>query len=265
MTDPITVTTQAELDAAIAAGARVIDIRSEPGSYITVRACDSTTVTACGSTTVRAYGSTTVMACDSATVMACDSTTVTAYDSATVTACDSTTVTAYDSATVAAYGSATVRAHDSATVTARPRVAVHCHSRRASIVGGVIIDHTQEPTDPDAWCAYHGIEVADGVATVYKAVGDNWISPHGTSYAPGTLPEAADWRDDNDCGGGLHFSPSPAEATAYHREATRWLAVGVSVADLRPILGDTPKCKAPRVATPCRPVTIDGDPIEVQS
>ncbi|MGO5205677.1 hypothetical protein ACTQ2S_08350, partial [Parolsenella catena] len=90
MTDPITVTTQAELDAAIAAGARVIDIRSEPGSYITVRACDSTTVTAC----------------------------------------DSTTVTAYGSATVAAYGSATVRAHDSATVTARPRVAVHCHSRR---------------------------------------------------------------------------------------------------------------------------------------
>ncbi|MDT9702136.1 hypothetical protein, partial [Streptomyces sp. P17] len=70
MTDPITVTTQAELDAAIAAGARVIDIRSEPGSYITVRA----------------YGS--------------------------------------------------------ATVTARPRVAVHCHSRRATIVGGgVIIDH----------------------------------------------------------------------------------------------------------------------------
>jgi hypothetical protein len=250
MTDPITVTTQAELDAAIAAGARVIDIRSEPGSYITV--------TACGSATVRAY--------DSATVTAYDSATVRAYGSTTVRACDSATVRACDSATVTACDSATVRAYDSATVTARPRVAVHCHSRRATIVGGgVIIDHTQEPTDPTAWCAYHEIEVADGIATVYKAVGDNWISPHGTSYAPGTLPEAADWRDDNDCGGGLHFSLSPVEATAYHREATRWLAVGVSVADLRPILGGTPKCKAPRVATPCRPVTIDGDPIEVQS
>ncbi|MDT9694394.1 hypothetical protein Q5762_39870, partial [Streptomyces sp. P9(2023)] len=63
MTDPITVTTQAELDAAIAAGARVIDIRSEPGSYIPVTACDSATVRACDSATVRAYGSATVTAC----------------------------------------------------------------------------------------------------------------------------------------------------------------------------------------------------------
>ncbi|MGO4984651.1 DUF7666 domain-containing protein [Collinsella sp. Sow4_E3] len=299
------VTTQAELDAAIERGEPIIDIRSERGVWLDVRAYDSSTVTACGSSTVRAYDSSTVTACGSSTVRAYDSSTVTSYDSSTVTsygsstvraydsstvracgsstvraydsstvracgsstvtACGSSTVRAYDSSTVRAYGSSTVRAYDSSTVTARPGVAVHLHSRRATVTGGVLIDHTNEPTNPAEWCAYHGIKVTDGIATVYKAVGDDWCSPHGTSYAPGSTPEAPDWEDSNNCGGGLHFSPTPVEATAYHPEATRWLAVGVSVADLRPILGGTPKCKAPRVATPCRPVTIDGDPIEVQS
>ncbi|MGO5251653.1 DUF7666 domain-containing protein [Atopobiaceae bacterium LCP21S3_F11] len=318
MTDPITVTTQAELDAAIERGEPIIDIRSERGVWLDVRAYDSSTVTACGSSTVRAYDSSTVTACGSSTVRAYDSSTVTSYDSSTVTsygsstvraydsstvracgsstvrACgsstvtsyDSSTVRAYDSSTVRAYGSSTVRAYDSSTVraydsstvtacesstvtaygsstvTARPGVAVHLHSRRATVTGGVLIDHTNEPTNPAEWCAYHGIKVTDGIATVYKAVGDDWCSPHGTSYAPGSTPEAPDWEDSNNCGGGLHFSSTPVEATAYHPEASRWLAVGVAVETLRPILGGAPKCKAPRVIAPCRAVTIDGDPIQ---
>ncbi len=277
-----TVRTQEELDAALARGDERIDIRSEAGVRLAVWASDSSTVRAYGSSTVWASGSSTVWAYGSATVRAYDSATVRASDSATVRASGSATVRAYDSATVWAYGSstvwasdsATVRASDSATVrasgsatvwasgsatvTARARVAVHLHSGRAKVVGGVLIDHTREPGDAAAWCEYHGVTTADGIATLFKAVDDKWTTPRGTSYAPGSMPTADDWRDDAECGWGLHFSPSPIEALAYHPEATRFLAVGVAIETLRPIPGDTPKAKAPRVVVACREVDIDG-------
>ena len=100
--------------------------------------------------------------------------------------------------------------------------------------------------------------VTDGTATLYKAVSSQWTTSRGTDYSPGTLPTCDDWSDDSECGGGLHFSPSPMEASAYYPEATRFLAVGVAVDTLRPILGSTPKAKAPCVVAPCREVDVDG-------
>ena len=171
----------------------------------------------------------------------------------------SATVTAYDSATVTASDSATVRASDSATVEASSHVAVHLHSGHAKVSGGVLIDHAAlDLTDPQAWCDYHGVPVADGIATVHKAVGDSWSTDRGTDYSPGTLPACDDWTDNNDCGGGLHFSPHPWQSRDYYPDATRYVAVGVALADLRPILGGTPKCKAPRVVVACREVNVDG-------
>ena len=228
-TTSTTVTTQDQLDAAIAAGAEDIIIASPDGVWLYVS--DTVTVRAHGSATVRAYGSATVRA----------------YDSATVTASGSATVRAYDSATVAASGSA--------TVTASSHVAVHLHSVRAKISGGVLIDLTAlDLTDPQAWCDYHGVSVTDGIATLHKAVGDTWSTDRGTDYSPGALPSCDDWTDNNECGGGLHFSPHPWQALDYYPNATRYVAVGVAVADLRPILDGTPKCKAPRVVVACREV-----------
>jgi hypothetical protein len=289
------VKTQAELDAALAdKSVDWIEIRSERGVWLTVtaygfatvtasdsatvtasdsatvRASDSATVRAYGSATVRAYGSATVRAYGSATVRASDSATVRAYgsatvtasDFATVTASDSATVTACDSATVRAYGSATVTAYGSATVRATPKVAVHLHSASVKVSGGVVIDVSKPLTDPTDWADYHGVTVSKaGVATLYKAVRDNFQSYHGMSYAPGTKPSAPDWRDDDECGRGLHFSPSPTQALAYDDEATRFLAVGVKLADLRPLSGGTAKCKAPRVVRACVEVDIDGKPV----
>ena len=212
------VTTQAELDAAIARGAAFVDVKSPAGVWLEVRA----------------YGSSTVTACDSSTVTACDS--------STVRACDSSTV----------------RAYDSSTVTATSRVAVHLHTGRATLSGGVVIDHTAEPSDPAAWCAWHDVPVVDGIATLHKAVDGQWTTDRGTDYAPGALPACDDWRDDNKCGSGLHFSPLPIHALIYHPTATRFVAVGVLVDELRPILGSTPKAKAPRVVVACREVDIDG-------
>ena len=220
----------------------------------TVRAYDSSTVTATDSSTVKATGSSTVRATGSSTVMA--------YGSSTVTATDSSTVTAYGFSTVMAYDSSTVTAYDSTSVTASPCVAVHLHSGLATIDGGVVIDVTTVNDTAEKWCAHHGVEVADGIATVYKAVSDQWTTSRGADYTPGSTPEATDWADHTECGQGLHFGPTPAHALAYLPDATRFVAVGVELATLRPIPGGTAKCKASKVVRACVEVDLDGNEVE---
>jgi hypothetical protein len=56
----------------------------------------------------------------------------------------------------------------------------------------------------------------------------------------------------------LHFGPTPQHALAYFQEATKFLAVGVEIATLRPITGSTAKAKAPRVVRACVEVDING-------
>ena len=181
----------------------------------------------------------------------------------TVEASGSATVWASGSATVEASGSATVEASDSATVEATPYVAVHLFSARATVTGGVVIDIAALNLDnPETWCAYHGIEVTDGVATVYKAVDDRYFSAHGTCYKPGATPDAPDWQPTKICGQGLHFSPTPRQAQPYNHAtaaAAKYVACGVAVADLIPL--DSDKCKAPRVVRSCAEVDIDGQPL----
>ena len=173
-------------------------------------------------------------------------------------------VRALGSATVVAYDSATVRALGSATVQAAPYVAVHLFSADATVSGGVVIDIAAvDLDDPEIWCAYHGIEVTDGLATVYKAVDDRYFSEHGTCYAPGSTPTAPDWQPAKLCGQGLHFSPTPRQAQAYnHAPATvaKYVACGIAVADLIPLGSD--KCKAPRVVRACVEVDLDMRPIQ---
>ena len=237
-----TVTNQAELDQAVKDKVDWIDINSPAGVWLEV--------TACGSSTVRAY----------------DSSTVTAYGSSTVRACGSSTVTACGSSTVRAYGPSTVTACGSSTVTATPLVAVQLHHSTVNVQGGVILDHTHiAEMDGAAWCEYHGVEVKRGIATLYKAVNDKWTTDRGTDYPPGSKPSCDDWNDRPVCGGGLHFGPTPVHALAYHVSASRYVAVGVRVADLVPIYerNETAKCKAPRVVRACVEVDISGKPAEV--
>ena len=171
------------------------------------------------------------------------------------------TVEAFGSATVRAFGSATVEAFGSATVEASPWVAIHRKSTACSITGEVIIDHTQiNLTDPETWCRYHGVEVDDaGIATLYKAVNADWSTDRGFDYSPGATPSAPDWSLRATCGGGLHFSPTPAQAAGYLTRPAHFVAVGVEVASLVPL--DADKCKAPRVVRPCVEVDRLGRPV----
>lgn len=250
----VTVTTQTELDQALADRAETVYIQSEEGVWLTLTDTGSSHVVARGSSHVVARGSSHVEAWGSSHVVA--------WDSSHVVAWDSSHVVARDSSHVEARGSSHVEAWDSSHVEAGKLVAVHLHSQRVQLAGGVVIDMTAvDYTDPQTWCDIAGVKVVDGIATLYKAVdpdyhaGQHYIR---TSYAPGSTPAAQDWRDDNRCGGGLHFGPTPAAALRYANCPTwkaKFLAVGVAVADLRPITsgsGTIPdKCKAPRVVTPC--------------
>jgi hypothetical protein len=272
------VKTQAEFDNAIADKVDWIEIRSSAGVTIEVTACGSSTVTACGSSTVTAYDSSTVRACgsstvraydsstvrayDSSTVRAYDSSTVRAYDSSTVTAYDSSTVTAYDSSTVRACGSSTVRAYDSSTVRAYAGTAVHLHSATVNVRGGTVLDHTKlHNMTAREWCGYYGVTVNRGIATLYKAVNDKWTTDRGVDYSPGSKPKCDDFDDTDSCGGGLHFGPTTVHAQSYFIGATKFVAVGVRVDELRPISGGTAKAKAPRVVHACVEVDIDGSAI----
>ena len=188
---------------------------------------------------------------------------VDAVDGAWLTVNDGSVV-AWDSSRVVARGSSHVEAWGSSRVEAGPWVAVRLWSPRVSLTGdGHLIDMTKvDLADPAIWCSYHGVTVTDGIVTVYKAVNDQWTTSRGADYSPGSLPEAADWRADGQCGGGLHYGPTPRHARDYEPDATRYVEVGVRLDEMQPITGSgTAKCKARRVVVACREVTIDGDPV----
>jgi hypothetical protein len=232
------------------------------GGSATVRAGDSATVEAGGSATVRAG--------DSATVRAWDSATVEAWDSATVRAWDSATVRAGGSATVEAWGSATVRAGGSATVRARPHTPVikSANSKDVTISGGQVIE-IPVPKTSEEWCSFHGVEVReegdDTVAILFKALGNDLVAHGGFTYELGEVPIAPDWDGGKrECGGGLHFSPTPWQAKEFRREATRYLACPVSLADLcvHPDGIYPQKVKAPGCCAPIWEVDVDGNKVE---
>ena len=154
------------------------------------------------------------------------------------------------SATVRAYGSATVWAYGSATVRAGDLVAVRRASEHASISGGVVIE-VLDLADPLTWARFHGLDVdeAAGTVVVFKAVESDWRGGQkrdDITYRPGDTPEALDWREDGECGHGLHFVPVPWRGDAYlSAPAAHYVACTVPLADTIVIDGD--KVKSRRV------------------
>ena len=218
--------TQAEFDAAIAAG----DIPIVRSGYW------------------RAHGSASVRA----------------YDSASVTASDSASVWAYDSASVWAHGSASVTASDSASVWASALVPVHDHGPSVTISGGIPIS-VRRITDPKAWCEFHGLTVERGKVTVFKAVESDWrggTKVDGITYAPGDKPEAPDWAKNAHCGAGLHFVARPWEGDRYLNAApAHYVACVVRLSEMAVI--DQGKVKCRRVVAPITECDIDGEPLPV--
>jgi hypothetical protein len=228
-----------------------------------VVALDNSSVVALGNSSVVALGNSSVEALGNSSVEARDNSSVVAWGNSSVVALGNSSVEAWDNSSVEAWEASCIRVKGGKSITATPAVAVHLFDATVTVKGGTIIDVSKAFADPAEWCRHHGVKVSRaGIATVYKAVDDNWTTMRGTDYSPGSKPSAPDWRDDNECGRGLHFGPTPRHAKDYHRSATRFVAVGVRVSDLRPIPGDTAKCKAPAVVRACVEVDIDGKPVK---
>ena len=155
----------------------------------------------------------------------------------TVADTGSSLVVAWGSSRVVARGSSRVEARDSSLVVAGSHVPVRvASSHRGDVDGGVRIDLPDPYAQtPEEWAAYQGVEVADGHVTLYKALDDDLKSAHGLAYPPGETVTAADFTDRRECGGGLHFGVTPAHATFYHYEATRWVACRVPLDSLIPL------------------------------
>ena len=193
----------------------------------TVRATDACKVRALSSALVTVSGQARVWAWGRAAVTGLDASQIEAWGSATVMATGSGTVEARENAFVAAGGSVHVRAFGAAMVRARGRaqieatdgVSITRHSMGVEVSGGRVTDVARFAT-PEEWCEYYGIEVHNGVATLYKAVDQDFNSYHGTSYLPGTGAVRPDWDGgERECGGGLHFSPRPT--SRFRARATR--------------------------------------------
>lgn len=212
----------------------------EAGGSVRVVAWDSVSVSAWSVAFVEARGSSSVSVRGSSSVVARGSASVMAWGSSKVTAMNSVHVVARDSASVVAL--------DSVHVKASNFVVVQLRSVQATVSGGVVVDLTKlDPLNLADWAEYHGAEIVVEGMIVYKAVDANLRSGLGFAYPIGETLDCPDWNPLPVCGGGLHFSPHPAQARDYYPDATRFLKCLVPVDDLVIIDGAdnmTPKLKA---------------------
>jgi hypothetical protein len=117
-----------------------------------------------------------------------------------------------------------------------PLVAVHKQINswsKPKVTGkGVVIEVLPCKT-PEEWCERYGLKVSRGAATLYKALDADLKATRNFAYPIGETVAAPDWDGGvAECGGGLHFSPSPAHALDFNREAKRFVACRVKLADI---------------------------------
>ena len=182
-----------------------------------------------------AWGSSHVVARGSSHVVAWGSSHVVAWGSSHVEAWGSSHVEAWESSHVEAWESSHVVAWGSSHVEASKYVAVHKPEQsKATISGGVIIE-VKEPRTAKEWCDCYGVEVKRGIVTLYKALNADLAAPHnGFKYKVGSKPKAPDWDGGRlECGGGLHFSPSPTFALQwYSKPDVRFVACPVRLKEI---------------------------------
>jgi len=109
------------------------------------------------------------------------------------------------------------------------------------------------------------VTVKRGVVTLFKVLDGNFGASHGMTYTPGSEPTASDWDDGvKECGGGLHFSPTPGHALEFAPKAKRFVACPVKLADIvvHPNGTYPQKIKAPGVCGPVVEVDRLGDPVK---
>lgn len=255
-----------------------------------VKAVDNARVTASGtshviaheSASIDAYGNCVVGVSGQARVRGYQSSRVVAWGAATVNATDRCVVTAHDVTNVIANGHSTVHAFGASRVVGRQQSSTQLHGHAVGMKGshgaymhqgvdrieGVdLVDRNLN--DLETWLKFYNVTIVNGSAILYKAVDQDLTAGHSyrpTHYPLGRVVTAPDWRDDNNCGGGLHLSPSPVMAAFYALTSrTRFLRCNVPLqGDIAVVEGGvfgTPKLKT-RSLVVDREVNMWGEPIE---
>ena len=269
----IEVTTQAELDATIAAGNTPVCISGafvlKIGSAI-LKGSSSAVLWGSSSAELREssravlLGSSSAVLWESSSAELWESSSAELRGSSSAELWESSSAVLWESSSAVLWGAAQALIHSALSIIAGKFNALTLMPGvKCKIKGGIKIRIKQ--TTPREWCEFHGVPIKNGVATVYKAVGDDFKSPHGTDYSPGTSPEAADWDGGKEeCGGGLHFSPTPRMAREYNSSAVKYLGCPVKLSEMsfKYSAANTPKCKAKRVFGKCFEVDIDGKPVK---
>ena len=163
---------------------------------------------------------------------------------------------------VVAWGYVQLSIFGAVIVSASELVAVLIHGLKATVKGGrqtkVVIKTSKE------WCDYYGVKVEKGIAILYKALNEDFTAPQGMSYKPGTVPVAPDWDGGKqECGGGLHFSPTPGMARAFHPGALKYVGCPVALKDIvvHPDGQNPEKVKAKKCVGPVWECNEDGEKI----
>lgn len=134
-------------------------------------------------------------------------------------------------------------------------------SDRAKIRAGsrATVIRPDYPTDPAAWAAMKLIPVKRGRMTLWKTTDMDGLSFHDreTAYTVGKTTTAKDWDADytGECGCGLHLADSPESARWFVPRDTdfRLFAVTVALTDCR-CYGGRPDCPQKLRARACRVV-----------
>lgn len=156
---------------------------------------------------------------------------VEARENSSVESWENSSVMARENSSVEARGYVFIRLYSAKFVIAGPKCIVAQHGKTKAKGGKTIA--CPPPATGAEWCDFYGLPVVRGVVTLYKAVNADGKSPHGCDYSPGLKPKAADWDGGKaECGGGLHFSPHPKMALAFHRSAKRFIACPVKVSGI---------------------------------
>jgi hypothetical protein len=142
-------------------------------------------------------------------------------------------VVAWENSSVEAWGNVFVRLFSALKIKASAHVAIMRHGPAKSLDGGRVLE-ANKPSTPADWCDHYGVAVENGVATLYKALDEDFSTDRARakniSYAPGQTPAAPDWDGGvEECGGGLHASPHPKMALEFNSTAKRFAACPVKL------------------------------------
>jgi len=225
----------------------------------------NSTATLWGNSTATLWGNSTATLWGNSTATLRGNSTATLRGNSTATLWGNSTATLRGNSTATLRGNAAARAFDWTTVESKsPSAVLLSHSDEVNVVGDPRQLAMQNPQSVAEWLEFYGIEVEDGVAILYKAVGRNYHSRNGIHYTPGSEPVAPDWDGGvRECGGGLHFSPHPQFALDFRPDAEHFLACPVKVEDIafHPNGNYPQKVKARGLCGPAVEVNGDGEAI----